>query len=561
MTHFCFVCGKRPTPKQFESCKELGHDIDYEDDFQPISSNQKKEQYSNQTKLLKFATPRIKKLVQSDSDSNQVWAVVEADDHFESFKLGSTASIDWLKSEYFSKEKEFFSDDVYKMTLSLIRANARHAKASKEIIYKRCAHVGGAIYYDLCSPNWKLVKITQEEIKIINFGIDTPLFARSSNQSQQIEPTMRPDENALKELCQCLRINVDLFQIHLILFLVESIHVPINAHIGQQGSIKSTQTALIKMLIDPNGTSLADQLTHLPKKSEDLNLILSNNYYTVFDNVSDIDDTQSDIFCKAITGASYARRQLYENDTLSILKIRRKIGINGIAFEIKNGDLQERTIPYESIKVSKSERITEAKVLEKFRSIQSDVLGLIFQTLQKTLAIVEDVEAEIKEKPRMADFAIWGEAVSRVLGNKSGDFIQWYADKINSGIDTLSEASPLIPFIEEYFASSNSNPNQVQIWYSLFKKYAEENQYDKDLLPKAPNKLRGYARKHQPILEQEGYEITFEKNTSEKNDFMMGATLIGIKKVSSERSGHSEQTELPEDTEHNFQSLRSNMEK
>lgn len=158
---------------------------------------------------------------------------------------------------------------------------------------------------------------------------------------------------------------------------VENISIPIITMIGQQGSIKSTQSALIKKIIDPTGPNIEEQLSHLPKKTEDLNLILATNYYVAFDNISYIDPEQSDIFCKTITGASYSRRKLYSDNDLVILKIRRKFGLNGITLSITNEDLQERSVIYYTGKVSKSQRKTESKVIQEFRDIQADVLGNI----------------------------------------------------------------------------------------------------------------------------------------------------------------------------------------
>ena len=508
----------------------------------------KEESEPQAKKLLKFVTPKIKKLIISDTDSSEIYGLVVVNGHLETMEIGSSQSIRWLKATYFEQTEEIFSRESYISALEMIKARSPFMETPKETIYKRCAFVGGCIYYDLCSPDWNLVKVSKESIEIISHGVNTPTFARSKNQTQQVEPTLDPSADAIDRYCKLLRIENPLFKPHLISSYLESIPVPIIVNIGQQGSIKSTQSALIKILVDPTGSNLEEQLSHLPKKTEDLNLILANNYYVAFDNISYLNSEQSDIFCKTITGASYSKRKLYSDKELIILKIRRKFGLNGITLNIASGDLQERSINYYSGKVPKSERKTESKVMQEFRNIQSDVLGAIFLCLQNTLKIVEQVQLELQELPRMADFTIFGEAIAQSLGYPKGRFVELYDKEIKFGIDRLSEATPLIPFLEENLSNKIEWKEQVKIFYQDLMAYATHYQYDTKILPKLGNKLRDYIRKNQPILEQAGFEVNFSKNT-EKNNWTMSSVIIEIKKVSSVSSASSTHTERTEHTE------------
>jgi len=556
MSHWCLTCKKYPSEEDYETiCKQENHDIDFENLYTPSRKelgleNPKPETETQVKKLLKFVIPQIKKLVISESDSSGIYGLVTVNNHLETIQIGSSQSIDWLKAKYFEETHDIFSEESYKSALDMIKARAPYMEqVKKEIIYKRCAFVGDSIYYDLCSPDWKIVKITNESIQMIPYGVNTPIFARSKNQSQQVEPNLNPSDDALDKFCNLLRIESPLFKIQLVTMFVESIPIPTITMIGQQGSIKSTQSALIKKIIDPTGSNIEEQLSHLPKNTEDLNLVLATNYYVAFDNISYINSEQSDIFCKTITGASYSRRKLYTDNELVILKIRRKFGLNGITLNIANGDLQERSIIYYTGKIPKDQRKTEAKVLQEFRDIQAQVLGKIFLSLQKALRIIENVESELRELPRMADFAIWGEAISQSLDNPKGKFIEWYNKEIESGIDILSEATPLIPFLQEVMQDKTEWIEQAQIFYRQLMGYAEQNQYDSKILPKAPNKLRDYVRRNQPLLEQVGLEVEFIKNT-QSSKWKTNATLLRVNKLSSGSSVSS--AENTEDSLDNF---------
>jgi hypothetical protein len=63
-----------------------------------------------------------------------------------------------------------------------------------------------------------------------------------------------------------------------------------------------------------------------------------------FDNVSDIIDSQSDILCRAVTGAGDMKRKLFENDEDVIYNYRRIIGLNGITNAATRADLLDRGI-------------------------------------------------------------------------------------------------------------------------------------------------------------------------------------------------------------------------
>ena len=68
-------------------------------------------------------------------------------------------------------------------------------------------------------------------------------------------------------------------------------------------------------------------------------------------------------------------------------------------------------------------------------------------------------------------------------------------------------------------------------------------------LPKAPNKLRDYVRRNQPLLEQLDLEVEFIKNT-QSDKWKTNATLLTVKKLSSGSSISS--AEHPEDSLDSF---------
>ena len=66
----------------------------------------KEESEPQAKKLLKFLTPKIKKLVISNSDSSEIYGLVAINGHLETIEIGSSQSIRWLKATHFEKTKE-----------------------------------------------------------------------------------------------------------------------------------------------------------------------------------------------------------------------------------------------------------------------------------------------------------------------------------------------------------------------------------------------------------------------------------------------------------------------
>jgi hypothetical protein len=75
---------------------------------------------------------------------------------------------------------------------------------------------------------------------------------------------------------------------------------------GEQGSAKSTFSAILRALLDPNTAPLRA----LPREDRDLFIAASNGHVLAFDNVSGLPGWISDTLCRLATGGGFAVRQL-----------------------------------------------------------------------------------------------------------------------------------------------------------------------------------------------------------------------------------------------------------
>jgi len=540
---FCIDCGIEVKGNDQETTqwhKDVGHKLLPRDVVKVEGEDVKSPPEDSRRKLYEFFQHKVKRVVISQNDSSRIYALVEINGHYETIELGTSKSVNWLRSSYHKEKSKFYSNQFYEDVLNLVRSNAQFSdKVVTEEIHNRSAFVGDAIYYDLCTPDWKIVKITKDEVRIGEHGDDSfPLFGRSKNQSRQAEPCFNPSGDPLEKFCDLLRIEKRLlFKCHLVSMFLEQVPTPIMAIIGEHGSIKSTQSAFVRMVVDPSGNKKDDNLSHLPVSIDDLNIHFYHNYMPAFDNVSHISKEMSDIFCKAITGAGYPKRQLYSTDEEANLKYKRKFVINGISINIDSGDLNERTIQYFTKALPKSERKTDEQTLVEFKSLITDLLGQIFIILKQVLRIRDQVRAEIKELPRMADFVVWGESISQALGNPKGAFIEQYQNTINESNDILTESTPIVPYVLELMGNKTDQKIPVTSFFEGLKGYAEKNKFDTQshTFPKAPNKLRPVINRIKPLLRENGFEINIVKNT-QNNGFVKNSSLVLIERLSSPSS-------------------------
>ena len=511
-----------------------------EDSISFHQKHPKAEQPDDKQQLTSFMQGKTLKTVRSANNPAEVYCMVESGGTKRVIELGSQDARDWLIATYYKETSKVLGTDAYDVVLKLVKACASNGGVPSEKVYRRIALVDGVLYYDLCNDSRELVRVASDSIRIVRHGEDTPMFQSSLNQSAQVTPDLGSWPDAIGEMCRLLRMDTLLFRVHLISFFLEKVATPIMLITGQQGSIKSTQSGLIKRMVDPTGSELEDNLTNFPKKLDDLCIRLNNDQVIAFDNLSRITPEQSDTLCMATTGGKITKRQLYTDADEKVLRIRRKIVINGITLEIERGDLMERIVIYQTSAVPADQMKTAAEVEEEFRRILPKFLGAVFGILQEAIRMESSVKKSFHKRARMAAFEMWGECISRALGNDPGAFQKEYGQSRQDSNDLLNEETPLAPFLAELLNGEVEIVVSFKEFFVRLKAYAEENQYDTKSggFPKAANRLRGYITRYRPLVTDAGYSIEIQRNTK-KNRFSKNARLIKIRLLSSLSSSPS----------------------
>lgn len=440
--------------------------------------------------------------------------------HFENWRLNSRDFRLYLGGLLYQSEGKSANLDAVRNALSTLGAEALHGSQSKIYpLHNRVAWVNDAIYYDLSDPTWRAVKITPEGWEII----DNPpiLFRRYKHQIPQVEPVKGGDPWSLFEIIRVPSELQLLLLVWAISCLIPDIPHTIPIPNGPEGSAKSWLFYVLRNVIDP---SLYRELT-LRGQQRELVQILDHNWCALFDNVSYLADWQADCLCRAVTGDGFSKRELYSDDEDCIYTFKRCIGLNAINLAVDRPDFLDRIILIPLDNIPEAERRSEKDDLEpRFAELKPYILGGFFDTLAKAIAIKPQVK--LKRKPRMADFAEWGYAISEALGHSGLDFMATYSQNIQSRHKEIVAGTTIAFVVMSFMADKDSWEGTATELLTLLTSEAESmgvNTNAKDF-PKAANALSAKLNGLMVSLAQNG--ISVEKMANVGKTRQRGIRLI-----------------------------------
>jgi len=130
----------------------------------------------------------------------------------------------------------------------------------------------------------------------------------------------------------------------------------------------------------------------------------------------------------------------------TIFEAQRPILINGIGDLAGRPDLADRALTITLPPLPDDQRRDEQEFWASFEKARPAILGALFDAVAAGLRHLPEVVLE--RRPRMADFALWGEACSSGLGWEPGQFLRDYEDNRADAVAAAAEASQLLPIIE-----------------------------------------------------------------------------------------------------------------
>jgi hypothetical protein len=469
--------------------------------------------------LIELANEKIRVLFKDQYGT--AYALVNNADHNETVRVESSKFKRYLAKLYYDNRNKLANSEAITNTIQVLQATAEYDGQTIPLSL-RVVWYNGDIYYDMTDEKGQCIKISEESCELVS-STPIPLFTRFNQK-----PQVLPDKNYLSTIFDDF---LDLMHIHdpnqrlltkvwTTALLIPDIPHPINITFGEQGGSKSTFCRFIKRLVDPDRI----ELLTIPRHKEEFVQQLYHNHLAVCENVKYLPRYFSDEVCKAITGVGNSKRGLYTNDEDIIYNYKRCIIINGINNSLTEPDALDRSILTQFDRIPDEQRREESEVDAKFEEMRPKLFGYVLDILVKALQIKPTIE--LRNLPRMADFATWGEAIAKAMGYKPMEFLNAYYDNIGKQNAEAIESNPLAHAIEK-FVDTRCGQGEEACWQSPTSKALEElnlvaRRYDIDTSstswPKAVNSLTMRLR---PILsnlrEGLGIHINISRNTTGKN--------------------------------------------
>jgi hypothetical protein len=265
-----------------------------------------------------------------------------------------------------------------------------------------------AIIIDRATPTGHAIKVTAKGWELL--AVSPILFRRSGISMAMPAPERGGDLEALRALLNLDEQRFRLVVAWMLAALIPDIPHPILALSGQQGTAKTTAARIILSFVDRSAAGLISQ----PKNEESWAVSASNIWGIGLDNVSSMQPWLQDALCKAVTGDAFVRRELYSDDSLTVLRFLRPIALTTIDPGALQGDVADRLLLIELSPINTTNRRTEADIEEAIESIRASATGTLLDLLADVLRTLPSTKLD--EKPRMADFALLLAALDTVTG-------------------------------------------------------------------------------------------------------------------------------------------------
>jgi len=512
-------------------------DEQWDKEFNPERRNEdKKDRITNIKIALEIAEKYTQKLFMDEYKTP--YAAIPIDDHLEIFAINSKNFRDWCRMKIYENQAKIVNTETLKEMSSLLSAQAQFKNKEQINLHLRTSSRinNGELewYYDLTNKHWQFIKITSRYWDIIKNEI---IFKRYNNQQPQVYPIKDYEQDIFDKFMKLVNIKADdeesklLLKIYIVCLLIPDIQKPVLMLHGSQGSAKSSLQEMIKILVDP----CVVKTFSFPRDINELIQQLNHNQIVYYDNISIIKDYISDQLCRAVSGSGSSKRQLYTDDNDVIYSFKRCVGFNGINLGATKPDLLDRGLIIELERIDESKQLKPEDLWKKFEEIRPQLLGYILDILVKVLEWKNNVnrpELVLDRLPRMAEFAEYGEIISRCMGNPGNLFIHAYRKNIQLQSREVIDASPIAPAIIELMNRRNDDD-----WIGNATILLSELEYNAETLkidtkgkywPKSPNSLSRRLKEIKVNLKQYGIEIEYSHDGKQRIITIRKVTLIPL---------------------------------
>jgi hypothetical protein len=428
------------------------------------------------------------------------FADLDINGHRETWPIRAKGFRRWLARRFFEATQGAPSSEALQSALNVIEAKA-HFDAPERVVYIRVGGLDGKLYLDLGDENWRAVEIDAQGWRVID---NPPVrFRRASGMKPLPIPASGGSVETLRSF---LNVQSDADFVLVVAWALACLRnrgpYPVIALSGEQGSAKSTFSAILRALLDPNTAPLRA----LPREDRDLFIAASNGHVLAFDNVSGLPAWISDTLCRLATGGGFAVRQLYTDQDEVLFDAARPVILNGIEDIVTRPDLADRAVFLTLEPIPEERCRPEQELWAAFEAERPRILGVLLDAVAKGLAMLP--QTKLEKLPRMADFALFATACETALWSP-GTFWSAYCGNRDEAVEGVIDADPIAAAVRAVMATRTEWTGTASDLLGALAEAAGERVSKTKTWPDSPRGLAGRLRRAAAFLRKIGIEISF----------------------------------------------------
>ena len=286
------------------------------------------------------------------------------------------------------------------------------ARALKVKVFLRVGPApDGGVYLDLCNNDWQVVWIGTT-----GWSLAKPHGIRFIRRRGMLPLPVPVEGGTVEELRTFINVKNDSDFVLVVAWLLAALSnhgpYPVLLAWGEPGSAKSSLLKMLRGFVDPAVAPLRAP----PREDRDLFIAATNAWVVTFDNISWLPAWLSDTLARLATGGGFGTRQLYSDDEERLFDATRPILLGGIENVVIRGDLADRALIIQLGEIPDEERQLERHLWPAFEAAAPRLLGALLTAVSAGLEALPSVD--LKQLPRMADFAEWASPARAACGNQ-----------------------------------------------------------------------------------------------------------------------------------------------
>ncbi len=430
------------------------------------------------------------------------FADIQVGGHRETWPVRTKGFRRWLSRQYFEETGGAPNSEALQSALNVVEAKA-HFDGPERPVFIRVGSLDDKLYIDLGDDAWQAVEIDATGWRVI---ANPPVRFRRAAGMQPL-PTPVPG-GSVETLRSFLNVQSDHDFVLVVAWALAVLRnrgpYPVIVLSGEQGSAKSTFSAMLRALLDPNTAPLRA----LPREDRDLFIAASNGHVLAFDNVSGLPAWISDTLCRLATGGGFAVRQLYTDQDEVLFDAARPVILNGIEDIVTRPDLADRAVFLTLEPIPEERRRTEAELWTAFEAERPRILGVLLDAV--VMGLNRLAETQLPKLPRMADFALWATACETALW-PTGTFWAAYCGNRDDAIDGVIDADPVAAAVRSMMSERSEWTGTASDLLGALAEVAGERIAKSKTWPDSSRALSGRLRRAATFLRKISIEVDFQR--------------------------------------------------